>query len=91
MIQQNQIEAVAEWLQGKSLEESLLGGLRGAFNGIHFSFCQDDDVIAATPVYSGEAFNLYLIDSRDHCLTVTQEMSAAGGILVAEKELEDDG
>jgi len=91
MIQQKQIEAVVEWLQDKPLEESLLGGLRDAFAGIHFSFCQDEDVIAATPVHSGDSFNLYLIDSRDHCLTVTQEMSVAGGILVAERDIEDDG
>jgi len=89
VITQAQIDAVAKRLQGMPLDESVLGSLRGAFSGIHFSYCRDEDVIAATPVHTAASFNLYLIDSGSHCLALTHEMSAAGGILVAETEAED--
>jgi hypothetical protein len=46
----------------------------------------DDDVIAASPLHESENFNLYLIDSRNHCLCFTQDMNVATGIVVAEIE-----
>ena len=62
--------------------------LRRSFPEIHFTYCLDDDVIAAAPVYENTAFNLYLIDSSNHCLCFTQDMTVATGVVLA--ELTDD-
>jgi hypothetical protein len=46
----------------------------------------DDDVIAASPLHESDNFNLYLIDSSNHCLGFTQDLEVATGIIVAEIE-----
>ncbi|MBW9266788.1 MAG: hypothetical protein K1563_01070 [Candidatus Thiodiazotropha sp. (ex. Lucinisca nassula)] len=46
----------------------------------------DDDVIGARPVHEHAGFNLYLVDSSNHCLSFTQDMVVASGLVVAEIE-----
>jgi hypothetical protein len=48
----------------------------------------DDDVMVARPVLEATGFNLYLIDSSQHCLGFTQDMELATGVVVAEIEAE---
>jgi hypothetical protein len=86
MITQAQIAQIGELLSRRSVEESAVIELRQQFPDIHFTYCMDDDVIAATPLHEAERFNLYLIDSRNHCLSFTQDSSVATGIVVAEIE-----
>jgi hypothetical protein len=86
MIAQAQLDQVSEVLAAQPIEESVLNTLRGQFPDIHFTYCMDDDVIAASPVREAEGFNLYLIDSRNHCLCFTQALEVATGIVVAEIE-----
>ncbi len=86
MISQQQLDQVAEALGDRLLDEAVVNDLRGRFPEIHFTYCMDDDVIAAAPVHESSAFNLYLIDSRNHCLCFTQDTSVATGIVVAEIE-----
>ncbi len=52
------------------------------------TYCMNDDVIAAKPVFEQKAFNLYLVDSRNHCLCFTRDMEVATGVVLA--EIEDD-
>ena len=86
MITRAQIDSVAERLAGQSIDERIIDTLRKEFTEIHFTYCMDDDVIAASPVLESELFNLYLIDSRNHCLCFTQDETVASGIVVAEIE-----
>ncbi len=86
MISQQQLDQVDAALADRPIDESAVSELRGSFPDIHFTYCMDDDVIAASPVRESVAFNLYLIDSRNHCLSFTQDMSVATGIVVAEIE-----
>lgn len=86
MISQQQLDQVGEVLAAQPIEEAVAGTLRSRFPGIHFTYCMDDDVVAASPVYEAETFNLYLIDGRNHCLCFTQDMDVASGIVVAEIE-----
>ncbi len=89
MITREQLEQVSEMVvKGSVLESGSVDGLRGAFPDIHFTYCMDDDVYAAAPVLERENFNLYLIDSRNHCLGFTQDIDIATGIVVAEVEVE---
>jgi hypothetical protein len=86
MIAQAQIDEIGELLSHRCVEESAVIELRQQFPEIHFTYCMDDDVIAATPLHEADRFNLYLIDSRNHCLSFTQDLSVATGIVVAEIE-----
>lgn len=88
MITAQQIEAVSSWVSAHPGELQLDMKLREEFPDLHFTCCMDDDVVAAKPVYEHQEFNLYLIDSSNHCLSFTQELEIATGIVVAEIEEE---
>ena len=90
MITRQQLDQVGELVTREAvLETGSVEVLRGHFPDIHFTYCMDDDVYAAKPVLEGESFNLYLIDSRSHCLGFTQDGDIATGIVVAEVDPED--
>ncbi|MES9867815.1 MAG: DUF6129 family protein [Candidatus Thiodiazotropha sp. LLP2] len=86
MITQTQVENIGTLLTQGVFDESTIVDLRKQFPDIHFTYCMDDDVIAASPLHESETFNLYLIDSRNHCLSFTQDLDVATGIVVAEIE-----
>jgi hypothetical protein len=86
MITQAQLQGVGEFLSQRPVDESDVMALRQKFPDIHFTYCMDDDVIAAKPLHETEGFNLYLIDSRNHCLGFTQDLAVATGIVIAEIE-----
>jgi hypothetical protein len=91
MISQQQLDQISELVtSGSVLESGSVEPLRSEFPGIHFTYCMDDDVFAGLPVMEQEGFNLYLVDSRSHCLSLTQDKEIATGIVVAEVEPEDD-
>ena len=91
MISQAQLDQISELVTtGSVLESGSVERLRGEFPDIHFTYCMDDDVYAGLPVVEQERFNLYLVDSRSHCLSLTQDREIATGIVVAEVEPEDD-
>ena len=84
MISQAQLDAVGSSLEGQLINETTISTLRAEFSDIHFSYCMDDDVCGVNPVVEKALFNLYLIDGREHCLTMTNNHAAATGIVVAE-------
>ena len=44
----------------------------------------DDDVSGVLPKFENPRFNLYLVDGREHCLSMTNNHEIATGVLVAE-------
>ncbi|MET0069549.1 MAG: DUF6129 family protein [Candidatus Thiodiazotropha sp.] len=86
MITRAQLQGVGEFLSRQPVDESSVMALRRQFPDIHFTYCMDDDVVTANPLHEAEGFNLYLIDSRNHCLGFTQDLEVATGIVVAEIE-----
>ena len=88
MITREQLGAVGGWLQANTGSASLEQELRAAFRGVHFTFCQDDDVISDSPAAELPGYRLYLVDSSSHCLCLTTDHELASGLVVA--ELEDD-
>jgi hypothetical protein len=86
MIAQTQLDEIGKLLAQRSVDESAVIALRQQYPEIHFTYCMDDDVIAASPLHESDSFNLYLIDSRNHCLGFTQDLEVATGIVVAEIE-----
>jgi len=86
MITHEQLDQIGQLVKSQVVGETVLESLRSRFPDLHFTYCQDDDVVAANPVLANSAYNLYLIDSRHHCLCFTQDMAVATGVVVAEIE-----
>lgn len=86
MITQEQLQQISRLVNSRMMSETVVGQLRGSFPDLHFTYCRDDDVIAANPVHADTSYNLYLVDSRSHCLCFTQDMEVATGVVVAEIE-----
>jgi hypothetical protein len=86
MISQQHLGQIAQLASAEPVSEKVVDQLREKFPDIHFTYCMDDDVVAAKPVHEASAFNLYLIDSRNHCLCFTQDSEVATGVVLAEIE-----
>ncbi|MEW8659731.1 MAG: DUF6129 family protein [Candidatus Thiodiazotropha endolucinida] len=87
MISLQQLQEIGEWLGNQPvIAGDVDQQLRKRYGDIHFTYCMDDDVIGARPVYEHAGFNLYLVDSSNHCLSFTQDMAVASGLVVAEIE-----
>ncbi|MBI1423302.1 MAG: hypothetical protein GC149_07540 [Gammaproteobacteria bacterium] len=67
------------------LDEVVISKLRNAYPTMHFTYCLDDDITSGKPVLEREAFNVYLIDGREHCLCLTNDHDIATGMVIAEK------
>lgn len=86
MIDADTLERIAQTAQARGPGEATVQALRGAWPGLHFSCCMDDDVCGVTPVRSLPGINLYLVDGRSHCICFTDRVEAATGVVVAEVE-----
>lgn len=84
------VEEVAAVAVRQNLDESLLQSLRSAWPGVHFSYCMDDDVCGVEPVRALPGVNLYLVNGREHCLSLTTDPATATGLLLAEVDDDDD-
>ena len=72
--------------------DELATQLRAAFPGVHFSVCNDDDVPARLkPAAGNRDCRIYYVDSRAHCLQLTDDPGAATGYLIAQLELDEEG
>jgi len=60
-----------------------LTDFRGAFPGLSLTRCDAYDMRDEQAFREYPGFNLYLVDGRDHCWHITQDMNAATGIVVA--------
>lgn len=84
MISPEQLQGIAATLQTQVLNETVVAGLRGAYPGIHFTYCMEDDIPNHEPMLESQGFNLYLVDGREHCLCLTRNYEHASGIVIAE-------
>ncbi|MFC3608351.1 DUF6129 family protein [Stutzerimonas tarimensis] len=85
MINQAQLDEVIRTVEQASLDETLLTRLRAAYPGVHFNTCMDDDVsVNAKPYAERAGFNVYLVNSANHCSTLTNDPDIASGVVLAE-------
>ena len=84
MISVENTQAIAAEVKNKGLDYDVVAGLRQSYPGIHFTYCMDDDITNGKPVVESEAFNIYLVDGREHCLCLTNDFDVATGIVLAE-------
>lgn len=64
--------------------ETVLASLRQQHPGVHFTYCMDDDITVGRAVVERPGFNVYLVDSSDHCSTLTTDAGVATGVVIAE-------
>ncbi|MNG26589.1 hypothetical protein D3C84_1116000 [compost metagenome] len=85
MISQDLLDAVIRQAEQGAIDDALIAGLRSAHPGAHFTWCMDDDIVVnAKPVATRPGFNVYLVNSSDHCSVLTNDCAAASGIVLAE-------
>ena len=88
MITQEQLDTVSELVKSQPISEQIVESLRSSYPDIHFTYCMDDDVVNAKPVFEDSNFNLYLVNSSSHCLSLTNDLDSASGLVIAEVEEE---
>lgn len=84
IIDQDLISGVVKKANGNPVDELLKAELRQEFPGIRFTLCSEDDIHAGKPVQQGEGFDIYLVGSSDHCLSLTNDFALATGVVIAE-------
>ena len=69
----------------------VLTQLRAAFPALRFSQCSEDDIPPRLPPsLSAPGFDLYLMDTREHCIVLTTDAAVASGVVIAWRVEEDD-
>ncbi|MGD8569767.1 MAG: DUF6129 family protein [Gammaproteobacteria bacterium] len=90
MVTVENAQTIADEVKQRGLDYDTVSALRQSYPDIHFTYCMDDDISNGKPVFEAEAFNVYLIDGREHCLCLTNDFDVATGIVLAEVIKDDD-
>ncbi|MBU0622573.1 MAG: hypothetical protein KJ795_12085 [Gammaproteobacteria bacterium] len=70
-----------------ALNDATLDSLKKNWPDLRFTFCNDDDMPARlSPALRGEGFNVYLVGGGEHCLSLTQDIGQAIGVVLAQVE-----
>jgi hypothetical protein len=83
MITQQDLDAIITQVDQQGLSESVLAALRQQFD-YHFTYCMDDDMDAHEPAMTRAGFNVYFVNSADHCAHLTKQPELASGFVFAE-------
>lgn len=83
MIDGAMLDAVETKVIAAGAEETTVALLRTAWPGVHFTYCMDDDIGALEPFREAKGFNIYLVTGREHCISFTNSMEAATGVVIA--------
>lgn len=86
MIEEQIIDEINSLLIEHGLSEAAVTELRNKWPNMHFTYCSDDDVCGPSAIRESDKFSIYLIDSRDHCLSFTSNPEIATGLVLAEHE-----
>ena len=89
MMTESDIEAILAEIESDGLSESLIATVRQRYPDFHFTYCMDDDMDAHTPARVCRGFNVYYVNSTDHCATLTTNLEQASGLVFAEVMDED--
>jgi hypothetical protein len=77
-------EIVALLSQSERAGHNGVQALRQRFPNLTFTACAAADV-TETPLRSDGRFDLHLIDGRDHCWRMTDDLANATGVVVGER------
>lgn len=80
-----QIDRMSRLAAASSGAREAAAALRSAYPGLRVSRVDALDMRGETPVRRLPRCDLFLVDSRSHCWTVTCDPQAASAVVVAEK------
>ena len=83
MISQDDLLRIDGLLANPAAGGNPLPDFRGTFPGLSLTRCDAFDMRDEQVFREYPAFNLYLVDGRDHCWHITRDLTAATGIVVA--------
>lgn len=85
-VSESDLEQIARTLDGLGAHsESPLAFLRQRFPSLKFVRLDASDIESA-PIRSGTRFDLYLLDTREHCPIFTEDLSIAGAVVVTPRK-----
>ncbi|NNM81710.1 MAG: hypothetical protein HKL98_03775 [Burkholderiales bacterium] len=85
-LSESQLDAVErKILELRESREPLVPGLRSTFPEIVFLRCEASDM-DASPYRKGTNHQLHLIDRSEMCITLTDRLEQADGLVIAELE-----
>ena len=90
MISNSRLAEIVQCVEQQGMNSRILSQLRNAYPDLHFTYCMDADVIDVPPVEKGRSFNIYLVDTQEHCLRLTTDRQLATGVVLAEVSDEDE-
>ena len=78
------LEEIRQWIASAPDQDELLPKLRVAYPALRFSQCSEDDIPPRLPpAISAPGFDLYLMDTREHCISLTRDAAIASGVVIA--------
>ncbi len=83
-MQQSELKAIVERLELDGVRPETLSELRRLHPSIRLTTCSADDVETHTPYREGTDFQIHLLTSSGHCLSLTSELENAVGLVLAE-------
>jgi hypothetical protein len=89
MLSADTLQQIAAAASGTVLNDATLESLKKNWPELRFTFCNDDDMPARLPpsLRSGN-INVYLVGGGEHCLSLTQDMDQAIGVVLAQVDEE---
>ena len=82
------LERIRTLLEAEGKPADRLASLRQAFPGLSLTHCDASDVDAETPALQTAAFDVFFLDTSEHCARITTDPDAASGLIVADKRQE---
>ncbi len=72
-------------LEGEVPAAERCANVRKSFPGLSLTRCDVSDMSSETPIFETPEFCVYLIDTSEHCVRITNDPAAATGLVVAQK------
>jgi hypothetical protein len=79
-----ELEEFSRILSAADAETQAFAALRGRFPHLAWTCCDAADVDEA-PLRTFSAFDLHLLDTRDHCPRITADPAQATGVVLAKR------
>lgn len=90
MISENDLNQIVAKTLDVGAHEEGLSILKQTFPNVHFTLCADDDIINGKPVYENSLFNIYLVNTSQHCAVLTNDNEQASGVVIAWRTEDED-
>ena len=84
MIAEEQLNSIISYVEQVGLSEQTLIALREEYPGMHLTYAFDDDMVAMSVPNECQGFNVYYVDSSEHCSKLTSALERATGLVLAE-------